>query len=85
MPRFLAFWRTRLNSPQEIPKISPSNTISRPFLPLNPLHPRLRPPHEPTSGFQSSYQFPRNPLFPASGLATGSFNGLNPKSKFLAF
>ena len=23
---------------------------------LNPLHPRLRPPHEPTSGFQSSYQ-----------------------------
>jgi hypothetical protein len=29
--------------------------------------------------------FPRNPLFPASGLATGSLNGLNPKSKFLAF
>ena len=28
--------------------------------------------------------FPRNPLFPASGLATGSLNGLNPKSKFLA-
>ena len=27
--------------------------------------------------------FPRNPLFPASGLATGSLNGLNPKSKFL--
>jgi len=26
----------------------------------------------------------RNPLFPASGLATGSLNGLNPKSKFLA-
>jgi hypothetical protein len=26
----------------------------------------------------------RNPLFPASGLATGSFNGLHPKSKFLA-
>ncbi len=26
-----------------------------------------------------------NPLFPASGLATGSLNGLNPKSKFLAF
>jgi len=25
-----------------------------------------------------------NPLFPASGLATGSLNGLNPKSKFLA-
>jgi hypothetical protein len=25
------------------------------------------------------------PLFPASGLATGSLNGLNPKSKFLAF
>ena len=29
--------------------------------------------------------FPRNPLFPASGLATGSLNGLNPKSKFLVF
>ena len=26
-----------------------------------------------------------NPLFPASGLATGSFNGLHPQSKFLAF
>jgi hypothetical protein len=26
-----------------------------------------------------------NPLFPASGLAIGSLNGLNPKSKFLAF
>jgi len=26
-----------------------------------------------------------NPLFPASGLATCSLNGLNPKSKFLAF
>ena len=26
-----------------------------------------------------------NPLFPASGLATGSFNGLHTKSKFLAF
>ena len=25
------------------------------------------------------------PLFPASGPATGSFNGLNPKSIFLAF
>jgi hypothetical protein len=25
-----------------------------------------------------------NPLFPASGLATGSLNGLNPKSNFLA-
>ena len=25
-----------------------------------------------------------NPLFPASGLATGSFNGLHPESKFLA-
>ena len=25
-----------------------------------------------------------NPLFPASGLATGSLNGINPKSKFLA-
>jgi hypothetical protein len=29
--------------------------------------------------------FPRNPLFPASGPATSSFNGLHPKSKFLAF
>jgi hypothetical protein len=28
--------------------------------------------------------FPRNPLFPASGPATSSFNGLHPKSKFLA-
>jgi hypothetical protein len=28
--------------------------------------------------------FPCNPIFPASGLATGSFNGLHPKSKFLA-
>ena len=28
--------------------------------------------------------FPRNPLFPASGPATGSFNGLHAKSKFLA-
>ena len=26
-----------------------------------------------------------NPLFPAAGPAPGSFNGLNPKSKFLAF
>jgi len=35
--------------------------------------------------FTSSYPlFPRNPLFPASGLATGSFNGLHTKSKFLA-
>jgi hypothetical protein len=25
-----------------------------------------------------------SPPFPASGAATGSFNGLNPKSKFLA-
>lgn len=24
-------------------------------------------------------------LFPSSGPATGSFNGINPKSKFLAF
>jgi hypothetical protein len=30
--------------------------------------------------FTSSYT-----LFPASGLAPGSLNGLNPKSKFLAF
>ena len=28
--------------------------------------------------------FPRNPLFPPSGLATGSLNGLHPKSKLLA-
>ena len=28
--------------------------------------------------------FPRNPLFPASGPATGYFNGLHAKSKFLA-
>jgi len=28
--------------------------------------------------------FPRNPLFPASGPATRSFNGLHPKSNFLA-
>ena len=35
--------------------------------------------------FTSSYPlFPRNPLFPASGLATGSFHGLHTKSKFLA-
>ena len=27
---------------------------------------------------------PTIPLFPASGLATGFFNGLHPKSKFLA-
>jgi len=29
-------------------------------------------------------RFPRNPLFPCSGPATGSFNGLHAKSKFLA-
>jgi hypothetical protein len=29
--------------------------------------------------------FPRNPFFPASGPANRSFNGLHPKSKFLAF
>jgi hypothetical protein len=28
--------------------------------------------------------FPPQPPFPASGLATGSLNGLNPKSNFLA-
>ena len=28
--------------------------------------------------------FPRNPLFPASGPATGSFNGPHLKSKFLS-
>jgi hypothetical protein len=28
--------------------------------------------------------FPRNPLFPVSGPATNSFNGLHPKSNFLA-
>ena len=32
----------------------------------------------------SGKRHPTSPLFPASGQATGSFNGLHPKSKFLA-
>ena len=31
-----------------------------------------------------SFLFPQPPLFPASGPATRSFNGLHPKSNFLA-
>jgi|GEM_PF-3742116 len=54
MPRFLA---SRVDPPQEIPENLPNRSISHPFLPLNPLHPQLHSPHEPTSGNQSSYQF----------------------------
>jgi hypothetical protein len=34
--------------------------------------------------FTQIHPFPRSPLFPASGPATSSFNGLHPKSNFLA-
>ncbi|MGK0189819.1 MAG: polyisoprenoid-binding protein YceI, partial [Verrucomicrobiales bacterium] len=61
--------------PEQFQKNSEIDYVAAAFS-FNPLHPQLRPPHEPTSGFQSSYQF-NNKHWGTAPLESGLLNFKN--------